>query len=162
MKKIILKRTRYHKLPETVFGIVVSMTFFTLSLLDILSGERKVSDSNLIGGFVFFGVCLIFYLWRLFAKKTQAHYININSWEYRLFRRVSKWKFICINGFVSSMRLGLIIAILFLSRLIKTEMSLYQVILIVIGLCVISAIPYGYMNYKNCTSVDICTRQLYF
>lgn len=60
------------------------------------------------------------------------------------------------------MRLGLIIAILFLSRLIKTEMSLYQVILIVIGLCVISAIPYGYMNYKNCTSVDICTRQLYF
>ncbi len=53
MKKIILKRTRYHKLPETVFGIVVSMTFFTLSLLDILSGERKVSDSNLIGGFVF-------------------------------------------------------------------------------------------------------------
>lgn len=155
MKKIILKKAYCYKLPETIFGIVISTAFLTLILFDILSGARKVSDSNLIGGFVFFGTCLIFYLWRLFAKKPQTHYININSREYRLFRKVSKWKFICINGFISSMRLGLIIAILFLSHLIKNEMPPFQVILIVIGACMIFTVPYGYMNYKSCASVDI-------
>lgn len=155
MKKIILKKARYNRLPETIFGIVVFAAFLGLALFDILSGVRKVSDSTLIGGFVFFAACLIFYLWRLFAKKPQANYININGWEYRLFRKVSKWKFICINGFINSMRLGVIIAIMFLSHLIKNEMPPFQVIFFVIGLCMIFTVPYGYMNYKSCASVDI-------
>lgn len=114
-----------------------------------------MSDSNLIGGFIFFAACLTFYLWRLFAKKPQAVYININGWEYRQFRKVSKWKFICISGFVSSIRIGIIVAILFLSHLIKNDMSPLQVLLIAIGLCAISTVPYGYINHKIFVSADM-------
>lgn len=41
MKKIILKRTRYHKLPETVFGIVVSMTFSCIASFMFTACERQ-------------------------------------------------------------------------------------------------------------------------
>lgn len=155
MKKIILKRTRYNNLPETISGIIISTVFIGFILYKILSGAESVSSGILIGGFIFFAVCFIFYLWQLFAKKSQARHININGWEYRLFQKVDKWKFICISGFVSSVRIGVIVAILLLSRLIKNDMPPYQAILIVIGLCMISTIPYGYMNYKNCKSVDM-------
>lgn len=155
MKKIILKRTRYDNLPETISGIIISMVFIGFILYNMLSGAERVSDGVLIGGFIFFAVCFIFYLWRLFAKKSQARHININGWEYRLFQKVDKWTFICISGFVSSVRIGVIVAILLLSRLIKNDMPPSQVMLIVIGLCMISIIPYGYMNYKNCESVDM-------
>ena len=60
MKKIILKKARYNRLPETIFVIVVFAAFLGLALFDILSGVRKVSDSTLIGGFVFF--CRLFNL----------------------------------------------------------------------------------------------------
>lgn len=155
MKKIILKKTCYNNLAVTIFFIVVSTVFLAFISFDIFSDVRKLSDSDLIIGFIFFAVCLFFYLWRLFLKKPQTDYININGWEYRLFRRVSKWKFICISGGVSSMRSNIIIAVMFLSHLIKNEMPPLQVVLIVVGLCVLIIVPYGYINYKTCASVDL-------
>lgn len=155
MRKINLKKTRYNKFSETIFGIVVSTAFLCMISFEMLSGTTKLSDANLIGGFVLFSICLIFYLWRLVAKKSQAHYININGWQYRLFRKVSKWQFICISGFLSSARIGVIVVVLLFSSLIKNELSPWQAILITIALCVIATVPYGYMNYKIFTSVDM-------
>jgi hypothetical protein len=154
MKRILLKKTKYNKLPETIFGIVVSLIFLGLVLSDILSGAENVSDDTIIVGVIFF-VLLIFFLWRLVVGRPQVEYININGWEYRLFQKAGKWKFICISGLVSAVRQFIIITILYLSNLIKNEMSPVQVILIVIGLCAISFVPFGYMNYKNYASVDM-------
>lgn len=154
MKKIILKKSRYRNLPETIFGIITSATFLVLILYNVSLGGEILSDSISIGGFIFFSLCLLFFLWRLFAGKQQTHYININGWEYRLFRKTSKWKFICISGLASSAQTAGIIGILYLFDLIKSEMSLLQVLLIVAAISVVLAFPYGYKNYKNCASVD--------
>jgi hypothetical protein len=38
----------------------------------------------------------------------------MNGWEYRLFQKTSKWKFICVSGFVNAAKNNSIIVVLFL------------------------------------------------
>lgn len=69
MKKKALKRIQYANLPGTILGIIVSTCLLGLILFEIVTGDKNMSDSILIVGLVFFAACLLFYLWRLFAKK---------------------------------------------------------------------------------------------
>ncbi len=155
MKKIILKKTRYNSILETPFGLIVCIIFLSLPIVRLLSGENKKINVGDICVIFFFGVCLLIYLWQIFAKIPQIHYVNINGWKYRSFQRMSKWKFIFISGFVYSIRYKIMIAILFFSNLIKNDLSPLEIILAIIGLCVISAVPYGLINYKKCAGVNM-------
>lgn len=151
----ILKQSHYNRVPERVFGVIVCSILVSLPIIDLLLGENKRLDTTYIGGIIFFGVCLLVYLWQLFTKKPQIHYVNINGWKYRSFQKMSKWKFIFISGFVYSIRYSIMIAILFFSNLIKNDLSPLEIILNIIGLCVISAVPYGLINYKKCAGVNM-------
>ncbi|WP_277639511.1 hypothetical protein [Bacteroides graminisolvens] len=153
MKKKALKRIQYANLPGTILGIVVSTCLLGLILFEIVTGDKNMSDSILIVGLVFFAACLLFYLWRLFAKKPLVQYINMNGWEYRLFQKTSKWKFICVSGFVNAAKNNSIIVVLFLFNLIENDASYLELLLFILGINVISAIPWGYMTYKKYNSI---------
>ena len=157
MKEIILRRSRYKKLPETVFSFVVFLIFAAFILFDVLSGENRISTGELIGASSIFLVGLIFFSWQIFSKKKQSDYININGWQYRLFSNSSKWKFICISGAFSSIRIGLIMALLYMGDFINNDFSVLEIILIALGCCVVSTVPYGYINYKIYADVEMET-----
>ena len=153
MKKKALKRIQYANLPGTIFGIVFSTCLLGLILFEIVTGDKNMSDSILIVGLVFFSACLFFYLWRLFAKKPLVQYINMNGWEYRQFQKTSKWKFICVSGLVRSVKMSTIIVVLFLSNFIENDASYLEILLITLVICVLFAIPWGYMTYKKYNSI---------
>ena len=77
----------------------------------------------------------------------------MNGWEYRLFQKTSKWKFICVSGFVNAAKNSSIIVVLFLFNLIENDASYLKLLLFILGINVISAIPWGYMTYKKYNSI---------
>lgn len=155
MRKVILKKSRYGKLPINVFGLTVFLIFGAHSLFEILSGEQRTPDIVLTGTLFFFLAGIIFFTWQIFSKKQLAEYININGWQYRLFLSASKWTFICISGAYSSIRIMLLVALFFIGNFIKNDASILDIILISLGCMAASTVPYGYFNYKIYQDVDM-------
>ena len=154
MKKTNFKKSNYNKLPGTLFDILISLAFICFLLFDIISGENRISDKTITGSFVVFGGIFLYSLCRLFSRKPQYTYVNVNVWKYRLFQTTNKWQFICLRSLISAEPIYIFIFILFATNLIQNDFSLFQIALIDASIFIIYMFPFGYMNYRIYASVN--------
>ncbi|MDR3093350.1 MAG: hypothetical protein LBU62_01745, partial [Bacteroidales bacterium] len=67
---------------EAWFITLVSVAFCILLLRGILSGNILPQSGFAIGGFIFFGACLLVGIWQLLQKKSKRVAVNLNGWKY--------------------------------------------------------------------------------
>jgi hypothetical protein len=150
--KLKLRQVRYNPKSEALFLIFGSATFCGILLYMILTGVKSPVNAPVIIGFIFFGTCLLIGIWQLLKKKT-VDVVNLNGWQYRLFKKGKKFRFILISGFY---KLHFLPVVLFFIWFIRPEVSVNGILwYIACGLIIlVILIPlFGYLEYKKFSSM---------
>jgi hypothetical protein len=148
-----LKQVRYNSKSEALFLIIGSVAFCGFWLYMILNGAN--SSVIAIIGIVFFGSNLSIGIRQLLKKKT-ADVVNVNGWQYKLFKKGKKFRFILISGLYKSSFVFIVLCVVWVIQHEKV-VSVNEILGYIAGVLIVSVILIplsGYLEYKKFCSME--------
>ncbi|MDR0619673.1 MAG: hypothetical protein LBG17_07240 [Bacteroidales bacterium] len=147
-----LKRSAYKSLSEALFLVIAGSAFCAFFLYEILTGAVSKDDYSIITSFLLFGGILLFGIWRLLTiKKNIKSVININSKEYRIFKKGDKFKFILYAGFKKFLTTTIILLSFYFFGVLKLpdESNLLEFLLVFLLVAIIYILVAGFIEYDK-------------
>jgi hypothetical protein len=123
----------------------------------ILTGIKSPANTMIIVGFVFFGSGLLTGIW-LFLKKKTSDVINVNGWQYKLFRKGNRFRFILISGLYKLHIVAITLLVIWFTVIQPDgDTSFNEILWYIAGSLIILIVltPFlGYFEYKKFSSID--------
>ena len=143
-----LKRSAYKSLSEALLLVIAGSAFF---LYEILTGAVSKDDYSIIISFLLFGGILLFGIWRLLTVKNEVKgVVNINSKEYRIFKKGYKFKFILYAGFKKFLTMTIILFSFYFFGALKLNdgLNLWEFLFTVL-VAIIYILVAGFIEYDK-------------
>ncbi|MDR2131342.1 MAG: hypothetical protein LBP56_09315 [Odoribacteraceae bacterium] len=150
--KLKLKQVRYNSASEALFLIIGGTTFCGFLLYLLLTGAKSPINATIIISFIFFGSCLLIGIWQLLKKKT-TDTINVNGWQYKLFKKSNKLPFILISGLYKVYVIPVVLLVVWFIQDIPISGILWYIACGLILLVVLVPLL-GYLEYKKFRSME--------